>query len=607
MPSKEHAMITTVRDIGYLSEIYNHLEYIHELCNRYAWTKDELDVIRRGFDDIKAKQNDKKLNLSIIGEFSTGKSTFINALTGDNLMVSKALQGTTAAATVAEYGEHYGLKVIFNNGKQRSFKVADLTNLKDAVSAVTTNSKIARELHSVYLTLPCEGLRRDIRIIDTPGTNVEKLWHEEVTVRAIRELSDISIVLIDATHVLPESLIQFIRDNLEQVLSKCVFVVTKIDCIRPKERPSIIKYVQMKLTQEFGLKDAVVLPYSSIDMMGYAGISALPGEDAKFDPELVRISQKSQEQIFDHTSRNRTVIQAKKVLELTERVYSFIASKMSDMQSNFENKLRIIERTKKIDLTDFLDEKTQKYTARFSNASNPWRTSLSGQLRHTSEISVDTLLINFDACTDSNELREFIRSVLVSYCVSASGKMAALCRKKLSDINNEFSAIMKDFQHDFEELFENLEILPVNTNSISIKVKQMLPLTLPDFAKAINNSASTGGLSGFAGGFIFNSSSVEKLKNRTRPAIENELKKYFGETEDALIGHANEQIRKTRNLIAEQIKKYHENYNSLVEDAVEAVNTLKKFTEANIRIISRDKDELNKRKSELDKLNLNIF
>ena len=54
-------------------------------------------------------------------------------------------------------------------------------------------------------------------------------------------------------------------------------------------------------------------------------------------------------------------------------------------------------------------------------------------------------------------------------------------------------------------------------------------------------------------------------------------------------------------------KKYHENYNSLVEDAVEAVNTLKKFTEANIRIISRDKDELNKRKSELDKLNLNIF
>ncbi|MBR4329425.1 MAG: hypothetical protein IKP71_06185, partial [Candidatus Riflebacteria bacterium] len=64
------------------SNFYDHILFIERLIENY---KDRLDTsliedLTTQLNYIKEKQQDKLLNISVVGDFSTGKSTFINAL-----------------------------------------------------------------------------------------------------------------------------------------------------------------------------------------------------------------------------------------------------------------------------------------------------------------------------------------------------------------------------------------------------------------------------------------------------------------------------------------------------------------------------------------------
>ena len=103
--------------------------------------------------------------------------------------------------------------------------------------------------------MPSIILKNGYRIIDTPGTNSLELWHEEVTCRAIRELSDLSIILTDATQPMPATLMSFLDNTLGESVKNCAFVANKIDRIREKERNGIIKFIGKKICQNFYIEE----------------------------------------------------------------------------------------------------------------------------------------------------------------------------------------------------------------------------------------------------------------------------------------------------------------------------------------------------------------
>ena len=85
-----------------LAGLEHHLGFAGEMIGKYQWEPGTRERFQRLLDRIREKQRDKQLNLSVIGEFSTGKSTLINALLRMELLASSALQGTTAACRTAE-------------------------------------------------------------------------------------------------------------------------------------------------------------------------------------------------------------------------------------------------------------------------------------------------------------------------------------------------------------------------------------------------------------------------------------------------------------------------------------------------------------------------
>jgi small GTP-binding protein len=141
------------------------------------------------------EQLDELFLLVIVGEFNAGKSAFINALVGSNV-VPEGVTPTTAQINVLQYGERVDRQV--------------------------------REQHLHVITAPAP-LLREIHIVDTPGTNAIIREHEAITSEFVPR-SDLVLFVTSADRPFTETE----RAFLEQVRGwgkKIVVAINKVDIL----------------------------------------------------------------------------------------------------------------------------------------------------------------------------------------------------------------------------------------------------------------------------------------------------------------------------------------------------------------------------------------
>jgi small GTP-binding protein len=145
--------------------------------------------------DQSIEQLDELFLLVVVGEFNAGKSAFINALIGQPLM-KEGVTPTTAVITVLEYGD--------------------------------TAEQTVRQANLLVIKAPVE-LLREIRIVDTPGTNAIIREHEVMTAEFIPR-SDLVFFVTSADRPFTETE----RGFMEQIRGwgkKIVIVVNKSDIL----------------------------------------------------------------------------------------------------------------------------------------------------------------------------------------------------------------------------------------------------------------------------------------------------------------------------------------------------------------------------------------
>jgi GTP-binding protein EngB required for normal cell division/tetratricopeptide (TPR) repeat protein len=120
-----------------------------------------------------AEALDRPLLVAVMGEFNAGKSSFVNALSGDEVAPT-GVTPTTATVNVLRYGAAPAARVIRHDGGARDLPVADVTSL-----LAHLGDEEARAVRLVEIFLPVEALRR-VEIVDTPGLNSIRPEHERV-------------------------------------------------------------------------------------------------------------------------------------------------------------------------------------------------------------------------------------------------------------------------------------------------------------------------------------------------------------------------------------------------------------------------------------------
>ncbi|MEM3846429.1 MAG: dynamin family protein, partial [Candidatus Parvarchaeota archaeon] len=77
-------------------------------------------------DSIENKIKTKQFNLVVIGQFKRGKSTFINALLGKEILPTSVLP-LTSIVTIINYGERQEAIVHFIDGSSKSIPLSEIS------------------------------------------------------------------------------------------------------------------------------------------------------------------------------------------------------------------------------------------------------------------------------------------------------------------------------------------------------------------------------------------------------------------------------------------------------------------------------------------------
>ncbi len=160
----DNAMLETFR--GELLE----LQKILEDCTFVDLTeaKKELQDALTGLES--------PLQVMVMGSFSTGKSSFINALLGESVTAVGALP-TTAVITKLVYGDGKSVTVHFQDETKKAYSSEEFMHMTDENEAAW--GSVREKISYVERTLPLDVLKR-INIIDSPGLEAKEI-HTMIT------------------------------------------------------------------------------------------------------------------------------------------------------------------------------------------------------------------------------------------------------------------------------------------------------------------------------------------------------------------------------------------------------------------------------------------
>lgn len=447
------------RNISEMADIDSHIVFASTLMGKYDWEEATKHSLEKQLATIVEKQNDKMLNISVIGEFSTGKSSFINALVGYELLAVNVIQGTTVAITIIEYSEDFSITLTDFSGRSSKKVYKSIDSLRQQLHIYTTDATYAKKINYVTVTLPSDILKNGYRIIDTPGTNSLELWHEEITRRAIRELSDLSIILTDATQPMPVTLMSFVDNTLGDSVKSCAFVANKIDRIIEKERDGIIKFIGKKICQSFDIEEPLVLPFSSVALT-----NSFAKETVNVDSGSFLLTTSSLEQLLSYTAKQRLRAQARKILHLIDDIYSTLDNNIKNIAAQYQQELQMLERSKQTDLKPFISRQISSRQKSFLSGAKDYKYNVESVCETLASNAKSSIEKKIENCATLDGLSNYIKGSLSDDIKDEGQSIISGTEAHFRELRKLFNKELKKFQKDFEREFDKLKILSVKFN-----------------------------------------------------------------------------------------------------------------------------------------------
>lgn len=238
---------------------------------------EEFPHFTEELEHFRCRLEDDEFRIAVVGEFSSGKSTFINAMLGKDVLQHASTE-TTAALTrlinVDPADPQCGSgEVHLRNGGV--IHLPTLNNLKEYTTTASEQFHVVDEIESVELYLPILKSKRRIVLIDTPGLNGTADGHREQTIRLIQQAH--ACIYLIQRRGLAESDVEFLI-YLSQIQKNFIFVQNFIDDLRTSEGDTLEK----KLAEQAQILDRQVFshaPHVHYCICGVSALLALAGRD----------------------------------------------------------------------------------------------------------------------------------------------------------------------------------------------------------------------------------------------------------------------------------------------------------------------------------------
>ena len=370
-------------------------------------------------DDVIERVENKSFSVAIVGEFKRGKSTFINALLGSDILPSDIMP-CSATLNRITYGVTPSVKIVFKDENREEY--VDIDSLEDYVTKLTAESEaMAANVREAVVYYPISYCQNNVDIIDTPGLNDESNM-DEVTLSVLPQV-DAAIMVILAQSPFGSSEKRFLEEKLlTNDLGRIIFVVNGIDNFRrPEDADRIVenikgriqKMVIDRVKEEYGEDSPEYELYLNkigtpkvFPLSAYLALEAKQTDNSEllaesrfpeFEAALEKFLTEERGSTFLQVPINRVIASANEILSSLKKRENALAMDLEEFQVKYDKSLAEITSLREKSAREM--ENIDTAAVEIKRKVRPLAAQLPQELRKAAIDAVDSAII------EPNELR----------------------------------------------------------------------------------------------------------------------------------------------------------------------------------------------------------
>lgn len=258
--------------------------------------KDSIENIEKAFEK-------KPFRIALVGEFSTGKSTFINALIGRDLLLHATEEVTATITNIHNVGREdkrwHSCDVIFSDGKVEHLE--DDSQLLDYTTTKSRVTNVVNTIKSVDYYTDFMDPSVDIILVDTPGLNGMADGHRKLTLEEVKR-ADFCIYLVGIRGLAETD--KIILKEMSYYQKNFVFIINFIDQLKTSEGETVEE--KKEEIDKFLKNDVFLEDEINYEIFGVSALKGLAGKDISiqklYQGDTDSISESERQKLYDDSN-----------------------------------------------------------------------------------------------------------------------------------------------------------------------------------------------------------------------------------------------------------------------------------------------------------------
>jgi GTP-binding protein EngB required for normal cell division len=211
--------------------------------------------------DVTHKLAEDRFYLTVVGQFSRGKSTLMNAILGKDYLPSGVVP-VTSAITAVSYGSRE--RVVLRIAGSNLTSEIGIGELADFVTE-RTNPGNRNRIAMAEVQVPVEILQRGFFFVDTPGLGSVVRENTATTLNFLPS-ADAIVFVTSCDAPLTSDELGYLR-QCRSAVRQLFLVVNKMDLVAGAECENVLEFIKRKIRQEMEGAEVRIYPISARDAL----------------------------------------------------------------------------------------------------------------------------------------------------------------------------------------------------------------------------------------------------------------------------------------------------------------------------------------------------
>lgn len=446
---------------------------------------ENLQMLQRNWEQ-------ERFEIVVVGEFSTGKSTFINALLQREILPSKVTPTTATVNFIRHLSElpnNNGVpvaKVVYKDGNEIEVPYLELP---DYVTEMSKKLKVSEKIHHVDLYVESPYLENGVVLVDTPGLQALNPEHEKITKTQIKK-SNASILLFNMEQPGKLTEIKFLRD-LSDSIDRIFFVANRLDGV-PLDQVQEVKDQLEKALRENDYQQidearAVVYPVSALQALKARDASVVTkhwedesAEQLLVDSKFLQFEERLESYLFEG-EKTKDFLDVPFVA--IDNFYSQLMEQLEQYQKTLEGSddLDELEKMHQLakDEAELRNLQLKKEVIRMKNVFSDTIRDNEKQFNENFERLVSTTKSAIEEVGVLDELEEIVNDELELF----NKDYQLLFDTKIRDLSEDLNTVMRKELNDFEVNMQSSNA--ANGVNLNVQVKKAKSKSYDDLLKEV--------------------------------------------------------------------------------------------------------------------------